>query len=156
MVAEALNTSVSCLPPLPLPSPLAYAAKCESCVNPCMSKQTHVLSLKRPAWVAKGAIVLHESPEKRQQTLFVLHKLQQLRGSQAVYLLPSDDSNERYPLDECQPASWANFSTLQTLRVGSEHWSMTHPHQQLAEHADGTESGLSLRVVWCRKFMAGF
>jgi len=114
-----------------------------------MSQATHRLNpLKRPDSVAKGAIVLRVCPQTQQQTLFALHKLQQLRGTSTLYLLPSASNDQRYDLAECQAASWADFSMLKSLQVGSETWYMSHPHQQLTEHTDGETCWLSVCDVY--------
>src|SRR5579883_2096929 len=98
--------------------------------NPTISEQT------RPPWIARGAIFRHTCPRTQQLTLFVLHRLQQLRGAQAIYLLSSEGTERRYPLETCHAATWADFSTLQTLQVRNEPWLITHPQQQLTETVD--------------------
>lgn len=135
-----------CLPSAP-PHSLPRCQRKSLMIMPLTMPNPQRQPTVRPAWVTKGAIVLRECPQTHNQTLFVLQKLQQQRGTTEVYL---NAQTERYPLRECRAASWADFSTLRTLQVGHESWLVTHPQQQLAvpEHTDSEDYWLVVSEVY--------
>ncbi|MBD2465119.1 hypothetical protein H6G89_29360 [Oscillatoria sp. FACHB-1407] len=104
------------------------------------------LLMHKPLWLHPHALIHHRPSD----TIFVVHRLQQQRGTNALVLLtaPQDaDPSERYLLAQCDRAWWHHFTRPRpVIDQGTSIW-IDQPQNQLAIAGSGDAQRLELNEV---------
>ena len=102
----------------------------------------------RPYWLKAGTIVIH----RPSGVLFEVARLQQTRGQQEVWLLhrraPDARTETRYPLSECDRASWEDIKVGCVVLKGDETVAITHPERQIQAVVEAEDTTLMLDQVY--------
>ena len=102
------------------------------------------LLMHKPLWLHPQTLIHHRLSD----TVFVVYRLQQQRGTNALVLLPSpQDEEERYLLSQCDRAHWHHFDQPRLVVDGNQSVWIDQPHQQLAIVGNGGAQRLELNLV---------
>ncbi|MDX2213480.1 MAG: hypothetical protein SFY66_09345 [Oculatellaceae cyanobacterium bins.114] len=102
--------------------------------------------MHKPLWLHPNALVYHQPSD----TVFVVHRLQQQRGTNALVLLPAlleGDQAKRYLLSQCDRAWWHHFAQPRCVMDRGESVWVDQPQQQLAIVGSGDAQRLELNQV---------
>ena len=100
-----------------------------------------------PTWLKAGTIVIH----RPSGVLFEVARLQQTRGQHEVWLLHGSALDERigtrYPLTECDRASWQDLTVGCTVLRDDDEVQIKHLERQIQAIGEGEDARLVLDQV---------
>jgi hypothetical protein len=111
----------------------------------------------KPTWLKAGTIVIHRPSE----VLFEVSRLQQTQGKQDIWLLhrsaPGARSETRYPLTECDRASWEDIKAGCLVLKDDGAVAIAYPNRQIQAVGEGEDARLVLdKVYLAATVMAAF
>lgn len=104
------------------------------------------LLMHKPLWLHPHTLVYH----RQSDTVFVVHRLQQQRGTQNLVLLTSPhdgDAVKRYMLSQCDRAWWHHFKQPRFVMDGAQSILIDQPQQQLTTVGSEAAQRLELNLV---------